>query len=207
MHDSNSILFSVSLGERSSEGGRREGERTMTRGRAMETGDDGRREMETIERAASEAPAFAGEARERERERKKLALSLHRVYMLAHTASNRVRALHSFLVHANLITHIPPTQKTDSLRTLDKKRRILDDADLVGDFNGVAVLGESAVRLLVTVRANEGVDLHALNVVHALDRFLDLLLVRASVDDEDERVVGLNLRQRVFIRERVLQDL
>ena len=176
----------------------------------METGDDERREMETTERADVRGARFrrrSARERERERERKKLALSLHRVYMLAHTASNRVRALHSFLVHANLITHIPPTQKTDSLRTLDKKRRILDDADLVGDFNGVAVLGESAVRLLVTVRANEGVDLHALNVVHALDRFLDLLLVRASVDDEDERVVGLNLRQRVFIRERVLQDL
>jgi len=43
----------------------------MTRGRAMETGDDERREMETTERATSEAPAFAGEAREREREREK----------------------------------------------------------------------------------------------------------------------------------------
>ena len=138
----------------------------------METTGEGARPRRPLSPATRE--------RERERERKKLALSLHRVYMLAHTASNRVRALHSFLVHANLITHIPPTQKTDSLRTLDKKRRILDDADLVGDFNGVAVLGESAVRLLVTVRANEGVDLHALNVVHALDRFLDLLLVRAA---------------------------
>ena len=48
--DSNSILFSVSLAERWSEGGRDEGERTMTRGRAMETGDDERREMETTER-------------------------------------------------------------------------------------------------------------------------------------------------------------
>ena len=41
----------------------------MTRGRAMETGDDERREMETTERATSEAPAFAGEAREREKEK------------------------------------------------------------------------------------------------------------------------------------------
>ena len=69
VNDSNSILFSVSLAERWSEGGRDEGERTMTRGRAMETGDDGRWEMETIERATSEAPAFAGDARERVKEK------------------------------------------------------------------------------------------------------------------------------------------
>ena len=43
----------------------------MTRGRAMETGDDGRWEMETMERATSEAPAFAGDARERERGKEK----------------------------------------------------------------------------------------------------------------------------------------
>lgn len=38
------------------------------------------------------APGF-----DEEEERIKLALSLHRVYMLAHTASNRVRALDSLL--------------------------------------------------------------------------------------------------------------
>lgn len=66
---------------------------------------------------------------------------------------------------------------------------------------------EAAVSLLVAVRTDERVHLGAVNVVHALDSLLDLSLVRARVDDEDERVVVLRLRQRGFVRERVLQDL
>lgn len=40
---------------------------------------------------------------------------------------------------------------------------------------------------------DECVDLGALNVVHAVDCCLDLALVGACVDDEDEGVVVLNL--------------
>jgi len=83
----------------------------------------------------------------------------------------------------------------------------LDDADSVGDVERVVVFGETAVRLLGTIRADERVHLQALNVVHTLDGILDLLLVRARVDDEDQRVVGFNLRHGAFRRERVLQDL
>jgi len=63
-----------------------------------------RREMETRpwrqrSRAFPAFPARRGRpvSTYEEDERKKLALSLHRVYMLAHTASNRVRALDSLL--------------------------------------------------------------------------------------------------------------
>jgi len=83
----------------------------------------------------------------------------------------------------------------------------LDDADSVGDVERVVVFGETAVRLLGTIRADERVHLQALNVVHTLDGILDLLLVRARVDDEDQRVVGFNLRHGALRRERVLQDL
>ena len=77
----------------------------MTRGRAMETETTGDGRWKRWRGRRPRRPLRG--TREREKGKKKLALSLHRVYMLAHTASNRVRALYSFLVHANLITHIP----------------------------------------------------------------------------------------------------
>jgi len=83
----------------------------------------------------------------------------------------------------------------------------LDDADFVGDVNGVVVVRKTNVRLLQAIRANKGVNLHALDVIHARNRILDLLLVGASVDNKDERVVRLNLCQGVFVRQRVLEDL
>ena len=83
----------------------------------------------------------------------------------------------------------------------------LDDADSVGDVERVVVFGETAVRLLGTIRADERVHLQALNVVHTLDGILDLLLVRARVDDEDQRVVLFDFLVRGFSRQRKLQHL
>lgn len=65
-----------------------------------------------------------------------------------------------------------------SIHTRHPEAILLDDANLVGNVEGVVVGGESHVRLLGAVRPDEGVDLRALNVVHALDGVLDLLLVR-----------------------------
>ena len=93
----------------------------------------------------------------------------------------------------------------------DYKRRYtvtrLDDADLVGDVEGVVVGGEPHVRLLRAVGADEGVDLLRLDVVHALDGILDLLLRGPGVDDEDEGVVVLDLLHGRFSGEGELEDL
>merc|ERR1712045_1053640 len=49
------------------------------------------------------------------------------------------------------------------------------------------------VGFLLTIRSDEGVDLGDVDVVQLLDCILDLRLVGALVDDEDEGVVVLNL--------------
>ena len=66
--------------------------------------------------------------------------------------------------------------------------------------------GQNDLRLLLSVRADEGVDLGGLDVVQALHCQLDHGLVGALVDDEDERVVVLNLLHRALGRQRVHDD-
>jgi hypothetical protein len=53
----------------------------------------------------------------------------------------------------------------------------LDDADLVGNVEGVIVGGQANVRLLLTVGAHQGVHLGHVDVVQLLHRRLDLVLV------------------------------
>ena len=65
------------------------------------------------------------------------------------------------------------------------------DADLVGHVEGVVVLGQAHVSLLLAVGADEGVHLlhgDAPALGHGL---LDLGLVGAHVAEEDEGVVGM----------------
>ena len=69
----------------------------------------------------------------------------------------------------------------------------LDDADAVRHVERVVVLRQPHVRLLLAVGSNEGVHLAAGDLVHGLDRVLDLPLVRRDVDNEHERVVVLDL--------------
>mmetsp|Transcript_12349 Transcript_12349/g.18506 ORF Transcript_12349/g.18506 Transcript_12349/m.18506 type:complete len:202 (+) Transcript_12349:50-655(+) len=83
----------------------------------------------------------------------------------------------------------------------------LDDADAVGDLKGVVVAGEAHVSLLQAVGADEGVDLLALDLVHATDSRLDLALVGKLVDDEHQGVVVLDLLHRRLGGERVADDV
>merc|ERR1719473_182719 len=55
------------------------------------------------------------------------------------------------------------------------------------------IRGQTHVSLLLSVRADESVDAHKIDVVHALDSSSDLTLVGEQVDDEGESVVVLNL--------------
>jgi hypothetical protein len=83
----------------------------------------------------------------------------------------------------------------------------LDDADFVGNIKGVVVWLQSHVSLLLTIRPDERVDLGHLDAVELADGHLDLRLVGALVNDEDERVVVLDLLHRGFRRQRELDDL
>ena len=66
----------------------------MTRGRAMETGDDERREMETTERADVRGARFRRRrAREREGKKKARAFVTPRVYASTHRLESRSGAL------------------------------------------------------------------------------------------------------------------
>ncbi len=79
---------------------------------------------------------------------------------------------------------------------------------LVGHVQGVIVLGQAHVRLLVALRRDEGVDLEGLDVlVHLGHGVLDLLLVRPLVHNKHQRVVVLDLLHRGLRRQRVLDDL
>ena len=68
------------------------------------------------------------------------------------------------------------------------------------------VLVEADEGLLLAVRADQGVDLDRLHVVQLLHRVLDLRLVAADVDDEDEGVGVLNLLHRALSGEGETND-
>lgn len=82
----------------------------------------------------------------------------------------------------------------------------LDDTDLVGDVNGLVIRAKTDESLLLTVRADKGVDLDSLDVVHLLDGILDLVLVGVDVDDEDKGVVALNLGHGSLSGEGITQN-
>jgi len=54
----------------------------------------------------------------------------------------------------------------------------LDDSDLVCNVERVIVRSEFDVRLLTSIRTDEGIDLGNIDVVQFLDRLLDLRFVR-----------------------------
>lgn len=69
----------------------------------------------------------------------------------------------------------------------------LEDTDLVGNVQGVLVSGQSDECLLLSVGADEGVDVGSLNVVQLLEGGLDLPLVGGTGNDEDKSVDLLDL--------------
>lgn len=66
---------------------------------------------------------------------------------------------------------------------------------------------QSRIRLLAPIRPNQSVHLNRINVVHFLQRILDLPLVGLDVDDEDERVVLFDLLHCGFGVEGVEEDV
>lgn len=77
----------------------------------------------------------------------------------------------------------PPQRHTNFFDQTDQTQ--LDDADLVGDVEGVVVRGQMHVGALRAVRTDESVHALALDLVQVLDGLLDLVLRRLQVALED----------------------
>lgn len=93
-----------------------------------------------------------------------------------------------FSLRTSAATGVPPqTLLRASLNLQCPNTAYLDDANLVGHVESVIVGSKADVRLLGAIRADEGVDLRALDVVHALDGILDLLLVSPISKKRDGR--------------------
>ncbi len=69
----------------------------------------------------------------------------------------------------------------------------LDDADLVSDVNRIVIGREPHVSLLLAVRTDQSVHLVSLDIIQSLNGSLDLRLVGANVNDEDQSVLILDL--------------
>ena len=108
------------------------------------------------------------------------------------------------LLRARQFFHVKMRNASKSLSNNGSK--CLDDANLVGDVEGVVGRGQTDVRLLEAVGANQRVHLRRLDLIQLADGLLDLGLVGARVDDEREGVVLLNLLHGHVGVQRVLDD-
>jgi len=69
---------------------------------------------------------------------------------------------------------------------------------LVGNIECIKVACQPDVCLLLSIGADEGVDLCSLDIIQPLDSFTNLPLVRLNVNNEHEGVMLLNLLHRAF---------
>jgi len=72
-------------------------------------------------------------------------------------------------------------------------RQYLYEANLVGDVQCIMISSQPYIGLLLAIRPDEGVDLCSLDIIQFLDRILDLTFVAFDINDEDKRVVFLDL--------------
>jgi hypothetical protein len=72
----------------------------------------------------------------------------------------------------------------------------LDDSNSIGNVEGIKVLGEANVSLLLSIWSDESVDGLNLDVIEALNGKLDLLLVGQDITDERQCVDVLDLLHR-----------
>merc|ERR1712137_1194779 len=81
-----------------------------------------------------------------------------------------------------------------------------DDTDAIGNVQGVVVLREMYVGLLLSIWSNKRVYLCALNVVHGADSLFDLQLGGLDVHQEYEGIDFFDLLHRRFCSHRALND-
>jgi hypothetical protein len=84
----------------------------------------------------------------------------------------------------------------------------LDDRQLRGsDIKSIDIRRQSRESLLSSIRANQSVDLNAVNIIQLLQRSLNLALVGLDIHDKNQRVVLLDLLHGGLGVERVHDDL
>lgn len=74
----------------------------------------------------------------------------------------------------------------------------LDEANAVRDVKRIRVRVQADERLLLAIRADQGVNPRSVHVVHLLQGRLDLALVGLAVNNEHERVHVLDLLHRAL---------
>ncbi len=88
-----------------------------------------------------------------------------------------------------MIVHKLPTGRYLSIYNIHH----LQEAELVGDIEGIVVIGELDVSLLEAVGSDQSVNSVNLDIVQLLSRSLYLLLVGSQRDDEHQGVAVLNV--------------
>ena len=83
----------------------------------------------------------------------------------------------------------------------------LNETNAVGHVKSILVSSEANKRLLLAVRADEGVDLSSVHIVHLLQGLLNLVLVGLAVHNEHQGVHLLNLLHGALSVEREKKNL
>ena len=83
----------------------------------------------------------------------------------------------------------------------------LQEAHLICNLQRRVVSSEAHKSLLLSVRSDQRVDLENLHLVQSLDCLLDLVLVSAGINNENNRVLRLNLVHRTFSRQGKLDNV
>ena len=77
-----------------------------------------------------------------------------------------------------------------------------EKTDLVRDVERIKVARQSDVRLFLSIRSDEGVDLCGLDIIQLFDGLSDLTLIGLDIDNKHEGIVFLNLLHRTLRVER-----
>jgi len=91
-------------------------------------------------------------------------------------------------------------------RFLRYQSNILNDANAIGHIQGITVLCQTNVGLLLPIRADEGVDLGALHIVELLHSFLDFGFGGLDIHQKHQSVDLLNLLHGGLCGHRALDD-
>ncbi len=74
----------------------------------------------------------------------------------------------------------------------------LDKANLVGNIHSLNIAGQTNIRLLGTIRADQGVYAGSINIIQSLNGILDVLLVGTDINNKHQRVVLFDFTHGAF---------
>jgi len=114
---------------------------------------------------------------------------------------------HKYSPFCSILTLQCPTLKTAQCKfTVNKSQHCSHNADLVGDLEGVEILGEDNVSLLQATGSNQSVNFADLDLVKFFNWLLDHWLSCALVNNENEGVLVFSSLDGTFGASGVLND-